>query len=89
MQAITLSVEAIALLKLHVERKGETDVDDTNRDVYRELARAGLMTPLHSFTRGREALYRITDEGWDRRLEFISPLLPQVVGRRSTGGECR
>jgi hypothetical protein len=70
---IRLSADALALFKLHIERLGDIAVDDSNREPYRELARAGLMVPLHSFTRSREALYRITDEGWDRRFEFISP----------------
>ena len=48
-------------------------VDDSNCESYREPARAGLMVPLHSFTRGPEALYHITDEGWDRRFELTSP----------------
>jgi hypothetical protein len=35
----------------------------SNREPYRKLARAGLMVPLHSFTRGPEALYRIAIGG--------------------------
>jgi hypothetical protein len=70
---IVLSADALALFKRHIERLGDIAVDDSNREPYRELARAGLMVPLHSFTRGRGALFRITDEGWDRRFEFIAP----------------
>lgn len=59
-----LSNEALALLRLHVERRGEIAVDDSNREAYRELARAGLMVVGHSFTKGREAFYRFTEVGW-------------------------
>jgi hypothetical protein len=51
------------LLKLHVERRGDISVDDSNRAAYRDLAVAGLMVVGHSFTGGREALYRLTKEG--------------------------
>jgi hypothetical protein len=59
-----LSPEALALLMLHVER-GELPVDDTNRETHRELARAGLMVAVHTFSGGREQFYRFTREGWD------------------------
>jgi hypothetical protein len=64
MPAITLSEAALALLRLHVERRGEIAVDDSNREAYRELADAGLMVVGHSFIRGREAFYRFTEVGW-------------------------
>jgi hypothetical protein len=72
-ETITLSADALALLKLHLERKGDIAVDDSTREPYRKLARAGLMVVGHSFTRGREAFYKMTDAGWERRFEFISP----------------
>ena len=59
-----LSAEALALLLLHVER-GELPVDDSNRDLHRELARAGLMVAVHTFSGGREQFYRFTRAGWD------------------------
>jgi hypothetical protein len=65
MQTITLSDAALALLKLHLDRKGDIPVDDATREPYRELARAGLMVAGHSFTRGREAYYKFTDAGYD------------------------
>ncbi len=64
MSTITPSDAALALLRLHVERD-DIRVDDANREAHRELARAVLMIALHSFTEGREARYRFTDEGWD------------------------
>jgi hypothetical protein len=64
MQAIDLSEDALALLRLHVER-GELPVDDSNRELHRELARAGLMVAVHTFSGGREQFYRFTRAGWD------------------------
>jgi hypothetical protein len=58
-----LSDAAIALLKLHAERKGGLPVDDATREPYRELARAGLRIVGHSFTGGREAFYALTELG--------------------------
>jgi hypothetical protein len=64
MDSTTLSEAALGLLRLHRDRRGDIDVDDANRDAYRELARAGLMVPFHTFTGGREARYRLTEVGW-------------------------
>src|SRR5271169_3075373 len=41
------------------------------RDAYRELARAGLMGACHTFTGGRESLYRLTEEAYGRREELL------------------
>ncbi len=60
----TLSDAAMGLLMLHVEH-GEMPVDDSNRETHRELARAGLMVAVHTFTGGREQFYRFTRAGWD------------------------
>ena len=61
---------------------GDTiEVSDGNRSAYRELAAAGLMDPLHTFAKGDESGYRMTQEGWDRRFEFIAPL-PQGFSSR-------
>ena len=38
-ETVNLSADAMALLKLHLERKGDIPVDDTTRELYRELAR--------------------------------------------------
>jgi hypothetical protein len=65
LDTIKLSADALALLRLHLERKGDIPVDDTTRESYRELARAGLMVAGHSFTRGREAFYKFTDTGYE------------------------
>jgi len=60
----TLSEAALSLLLLHVEHV-ELPVDDSNRESHRELARAGLMVAVHTFSGGREQFYRFTREGWD------------------------
>jgi hypothetical protein len=70
MQIVALSERALALLRFRVER-GSRHVDDSNRDAYRELARAGIMYPVSGFISGPEYLYRFTDEGWERRFEFL------------------
>jgi hypothetical protein len=73
-ETITLSDAALALLKLHMEREGDIRVDNANRELYRELAGAGLMRAGHSFRDGREAFYVFTEEGWERRREWLDML---------------
>ena len=74
----TLSEPALALLRLHVERKGKIPVDDSTREPYRELAREGLMIAGHTFTGGREAFYALTETGAKlaRGLERMSATSP-------------
>ena len=72
MQTAALSAEALALLKLHVERKGDIDVDDSNREIYRELERAGIVAVGHSFRDGRDSIYRLTKEGFERKAELLA-----------------
>jgi len=64
MPPIALSDAALSLLLLHVEH-GELPVNDSNRELHRELARAGLMIAVHTFSGGREQFYRFTREGWN------------------------
>jgi hypothetical protein len=63
MPTVSLSDPALALLHAHVEQGSELTVNDSNRIACRELAAAGLMIPGHSFTRGREAFYVLTEVG--------------------------
>jgi hypothetical protein len=63
METITLSEAALDLLKRNMTGT-QILVDDENREAYRELARAGLMMPLHT-PLGRETAYRMTQEGVD------------------------
>jgi hypothetical protein len=60
MPAITLSDAALALLRRRLA--GEwVEVNDQTRSLYGELVNAGLMIPLHSFARGNEGAYRLTE----------------------------
>lgn len=70
MSPITLSVEALALLRRRLTQ-GDRRVDDSNREAYRELARAGIMCPVSGRTIGPESRYRFTAKGWRRRGEFL------------------
>lgn len=56
----TLTEAALALLRHRLV--GEwVEVTDETRPLYRELVDAGLMIPLHSFARGNEGAYRLTE----------------------------
>jgi hypothetical protein len=70
MQTVVLSAAALALLRSRVEG-GSREVNDSNREAYRELARAGIMYPLSGFVGGPECLFRWTDEGYARRFEIL------------------
>jgi hypothetical protein len=64
MEAITLTDAALDLLKRNMSGP-QIRVDDENREAYRELSRAGLMYPLHTFAHGDEGSYRLTMDGAD------------------------
>ena len=72
-----LSDQARALLQAHLAaiglRNGGTSGEPTEqtREAYRELARGGLMGACHTFAGGRESLYRLTEEAFNRRAELI------------------
>ena len=68
MQTIVLSDSAISLFRLHVERKGKIDVDDGNREPYRELEHAGLVLLGRPFV--GEPRYHLTRAGYSARLKF-------------------
>jgi hypothetical protein len=70
MEKTTLSARALALFRLHLEKRRTIDVD-VNREIYRELARAGLMVAGHSFAGGDESIYRLTKEGFERKAEIL------------------
>ncbi len=72
MLTLTLSDEALALFRLHIERHGDVNVDDTTRPVYRELARAGVMRAVSTYAGGPESAYRLTQEGFERRSELLA-----------------
>ncbi len=50
MSTITLSEDALVVLKLRLSRQ-EVEVTEATRPAYRELAAAGLMIPLHTFAK--------------------------------------
>ena len=71
MHTIALSNAALALFRLHLERRGQID-GDANRETYSELERAGLMVAGHSFAGGDESIYRLTKEGFDRKAKLLA-----------------
>ena len=69
MLTMTLSDAALALLRSRVER-GSREVNDANREAYRELEWAGIMYAVSGFTSGPEYMFRWIDLGWERRFEL-------------------
>lgn len=65
-----LSRAASARFRRHLA--GDRDVTDANRAAYRELAAAGLMEAMHSFSGGDESVYRLTKEGNERKSEILA-----------------
>jgi len=53
---------------------GNREVTDANRPAYRELARAGIMMSVGTFTKGDDCIFRFNRQGWERRHEFQRPL---------------
>jgi hypothetical protein len=49
---------------------GDRAVTEANRPAYRELVAARVMMPVHTFVGGREAEYRLTYWGNERRFEL-------------------
>ena len=60
METATLSAEAAALLGRRLAREW-IEVTEQTLPAYRELVAAGMMIPLHSFARGNEGAYRLTE----------------------------
>ena len=71
MPTVGLSDAALALFRLHLEHRRTIDVN-TNREAYRELARAGLMVAGNSFSGGDESVYHVTKQGFERRAELLA-----------------
>lgn len=70
-----LSPAALDLFRLHVERQGRIDVDDANRDAYRELEAAGLV--MHSRPFAGNQLYSLTEAGFERKQRLIATSLSE------------
>jgi hypothetical protein len=66
-----LSEAALAVLRSRIAGASR-EVNDSNREAYRELASAGIMYPVSGFTSGPEYLFRWTDFGWERRFELAN-----------------
>jgi hypothetical protein len=71
MQKPSLSRAALALFRLHLEHRRTIDLD-LNRETYREMERAGLMACGHSFRDGRDSIYRLTKESFERKAELLA-----------------
>jgi hypothetical protein len=88
----TLSEQAMSLLRGHLAAISRQDgtssgkPTDQTLEAYRELARAGLMAPCHTFARGPESLYRITEQAYIRREELMAVqrrrFTPRAMARR-------
>lgn len=74
MSTLTLSESALALLRLRLSGQ-RVEVTDDNRDVYKELAAAGLAEPIHT-PRGRNSHYRLTMEAMKRKPELLNGSSP-------------
>ena len=73
MQTITLSEAALTLLRRRLAGDW-VEVTDETRPFYRELVDARLMIPLHSFARGRDGAYRLTEAA----LEWVTDSASRV-----------
>ncbi len=69
MQSVKLTKAGRDLLRRRANRE-HVEVTPDNLEAYRELARAGVMYPLSGFMVGPEAVFRFTEEGWNRREEL-------------------
>ena len=76
-----LSEAALDLLRLILDG-GRAPVA-ANLESYRELARAGLMDPISGFAHGPEANFRINDEAWARREEWLNLLYLSPLSKSS------
>ena len=76
----TLSESALALFRLHVERIGKIDVDDTNRACFQELEQAGLVRNRRPFTGNQ--LYALTREGAEFKQSLTPPSLSESASPR-------
>jgi hypothetical protein len=89
---LNLSEDALALIRFHLsghtlhmkganpESLPQCTVEET-MTAYRELVARGLMYPVSGFAHGPESHFRLTDEAWNRREEWISGLSPSPLPR--------
>ena len=79
-----LSESALSLLRLRLSGQ-RVKVTDETRVPYQELAAAGLAEPVHTFTKGRDSHYRLTQVAMERKREFLSVSTP-VPSREESAG---
>jgi hypothetical protein len=85
---LNLSDQALSLLRSHLAAVGlrnggsSGEPTDETREAYRELSRAGLMGACHTFAGGHESLYRLTEEAYNRRAEFVNRPIAVAHRRR-------
>jgi hypothetical protein len=72
MKSISLSEYARNLLRRRAAGE-HIEVTADNLEIYRELARAGVMYPLSAFMQGPEAVFRFTEGGWNMREALQRP----------------
>jgi hypothetical protein len=72
---IELSAAAKTALRRYLS--GGDEVTDANRPAYRELARAGIMMSVGTFTNGDDCVFRFTYRGGERRFEFAEMSCPK------------
>ncbi len=72
MRSQTLSAEALALFRRHIERRDNISIDDGNWEAYRELELAGLMTLGNSYRDGPGTVYLVSKLGFERRAELLA-----------------
>jgi hypothetical protein len=71
-ETLDLSADALALLRRLVLTDDRVEVTPDTKPLYQELAAAGIMYPVSGMTRGPEANFRFTDDGWNRRHEILA-----------------
>ncbi len=71
-----LSDAAIAQFRLHVDRMGQIDVDDSNREAYVELEQAGLVMNSRPFAGNQ--LYSLTRKGFEKKVELSTHCSPTI-----------
>lgn len=62
-ETASLSLDALKLMRMHVEQQGRIELDDSNRGAYQELEAAGLMLLSRPFAGPR--VYRLTRAGYE------------------------
>ena len=66
-----LSDGALALLRRRLAGE-RIEVDEFSKPIYRELAEAGLVDPIHTMTGGRDSHYRLTLLAMEHKSEFLN-----------------